>query len=38
MKKLLVLFASLTIFGCSKELGGEVTPINVPSTDRKSVV
>jgi hypothetical protein len=32
MKKLLVLFASLTIFGCSKELGGEVTPINVPST------
>ena len=32
MKKLLVLFASLTIFGCSKDLGGEVTPINVPST------
>ena len=32
MKKLLVLFASLTIFGCSKDLGGEVTPINVPSS------
>jgi hypothetical protein len=32
MKKLLVLFASLTIFGCSKDLGGEVTPINVPTS------
>ena len=32
MKKLLVLFASLTIFGCSKDLGGEVAPINVPSS------
>jgi hypothetical protein len=32
MKKLLVLFASLTIFACSKDLGGEVTPINVPSS------
>jgi hypothetical protein len=32
MKKLLVLFASLTIFACSKDLGGEVTPINVPTS------
>jgi hypothetical protein len=32
MKKLLVLFASLTIFGCSKDLGGEVAPINVPTS------
>jgi hypothetical protein len=32
MKKLLVLFASLTMFACSKDLGGEVTPINVPSS------
>jgi len=32
MKKLLVLFASLTIFGCSKDLGGEITPINVPTS------
>jgi hypothetical protein len=32
MKKLLVLLASLTIFGCSKDLGGEVTPINVPTS------
>jgi hypothetical protein len=32
MKKLLVLFASLTVFACSKDLGGEVTPINVPSS------
>jgi hypothetical protein len=32
MKKLLVLFASLTIFGCSEDLGGEVTPINVPTS------
>jgi hypothetical protein len=32
MKKLLVLFASLTLFACSKDLGGEVTPINVPSS------
>jgi hypothetical protein len=32
MKKLLVLFASLTMFACSKDLGGEVTPINVPTS------
>ena len=32
MKKLLVLFASLTIFGCSKDLGGDVAPVNVPTS------
>ena len=32
MKKLLVLLTTLTIFGCSKDLGGEVSPINVPSS------
>jgi hypothetical protein len=32
MKKLLVLLASLTMFACSKDLGGEVTPINVPTS------
>jgi hypothetical protein len=32
MKKLLVLFASLTMFACSKDLGGEVTPVNVPTS------
>jgi len=32
MKKLLVLLTTLTIFSCSKDLGGEVSPINVPSS------
>jgi hypothetical protein len=32
MKKLLVLFASLTMFGCSKDLGGDVAPVNVPTS------
>jgi hypothetical protein len=32
MKKLLVLFASLTMFACSKDLGGDVAPVNVPTS------
>jgi hypothetical protein len=32
MKKLLVLFASLTLFGCSKDLGGDIAPLNVPTS------
>jgi hypothetical protein len=32
MKKLLVLLTTLTIFSCSRDLGGEVSPINVPSS------
>jgi hypothetical protein len=32
MKKLLVIFILLGLFGCDKELGGDLTPINVPST------
>jgi hypothetical protein len=32
MKKLLVLFASLTMFACSKDLGGDIAPLNVPSS------
>ena len=32
MKKLLVLFTSLTLFGCSKDLGGDITPLNVPTS------
>jgi hypothetical protein len=32
MKKLLFIVAALATFGCSKDLGGEVAPINVPST------
>jgi hypothetical protein len=32
MKKLLVLLTTLTIFGCSKDLGGDVAPINVPTS------
>jgi hypothetical protein len=32
MKKLLFLLTTLTIFGCTKDLGGEVSPINVPSS------
>jgi hypothetical protein len=32
MKKLLVLLASLTMFACSKDLGGDVAPVNVPTT------
>jgi hypothetical protein len=31
MKKLLVIFILLGLFGCDKELGGDLTPINVPS-------
>jgi hypothetical protein len=32
MKKLLVLLASLTMFACSKDLGGDVAPVNVPTS------
>ena len=32
MKKLLLIFIVLGLFGCDKELGGDLTPINVPST------
>ncbi len=32
MKKLLFIVAAITTFSCSKDLGGEVAPINVPST------
>ena len=32
MKKLLVLFASLTMFACSKDLGGDVASVNVPTS------
>ena len=32
MKKLLGLILVLGLFSCKKELGGDVTPINVPTT------
>jgi hypothetical protein len=32
MKKLLVIVAALATISCSKDLGGDVAPINVPST------
>jgi hypothetical protein len=32
MKKLLVLLTIITLFSCKKELGGDVAPINVPTT------
>ena len=32
MKKLLLIFAVLGLFGCDKELGGDMMPINVPSS------
>ena len=32
MKKLLFIVAALATFSCSKDLGGEVAPINVPTS------